>query len=376
MKHLAFLVLLPLTLAITACPSKKKSEVTSKTVYMGDPQNLIKGTSRDTDAWKEGYFEDGETIYLDTIFNFAAYDEVNNKPVSQESIEQENAATKNPDSEDVMSVEFRVKVDSQGKITLINPALQLNILKQFTEHGPIVTVPGEDRTSMALSHISFSKDRSIFTMLINSYAPENKKGMLYLRFYKRPPTIPDLKPNTKYQFTNGPGVYSKWADTISLGLCDLKHQTTINDMIRKSVADWNSALPDANEINYRGVKSTYAPFSDLNQHCIYTINDFYFEPDMRSAGYGITLNTTTTNMMTIIDSDIVLFAKEFEKNGVPMTHPKLRENLYYTVIHELGHMLGLDHQFTPGIPSVMSYEFEVMQIQTYDREAIQELYGQ
>ena len=47
--------------------------------------------------------------------------------------------------------------------------------------------------------------------------------------------------------------------------------------------------------------------------------------------------------------------------------------LYKTARHELGHLLGLAHQFD-GTRSIMSYEKEDVEIYDYDIEAIQELY--
>ena len=44
------------------------------------------------------------------------------------------------------------------------------------------------------------------------------------------------------------------------------------------------------------------------------------------------------------------------------------------ILHEMGHALGLDHQFD-GTPSIMSYDFESpAELTDYDKAAIQDLY--
>ncbi|NJM10455.1 MAG: matrixin family metalloprotease, partial [Bdellovibrionaceae bacterium] len=57
-----------------------------------------------------------------------------------------------------------------------------------------------------------------------------------------------------------------------------------------------------------------------------------------------------------------------------MISPKLVDSILQTNIHEMGHLLGLHHQFDPSISSIMSYKDDRRGLQDYDVKAIQALY--
>jgi predicted Zn-dependent protease len=55
--------------------------------------------------------------------------------------------------------------------------------------------------------------------------------------------------------------------------------------------------------------------------------------------------------------------------------PKLQLAVRKTSLHEIGHFLGLHHQFNPAIPSIMSYaEKNESKLYDYDVKAVQHLY--
>ena len=72
----------------------------------------------------------------------------------------------------------------------------------------------------------------------------------------------------------------------------------------------------------------------------------------------------------IIDADVMIWVKENEKFGTTLENTS---NLQATVAHEIGHFLGLDHQFDKNITSIMSYA-RVTYVTSYDTEAIARLY--
>lgn len=81
----------------------------------------------------------------------------------------------------------------------------------------------------------------------------------------------------------------------------------------------------------------------------------------------------------IINSNIFLWNDEMLKLGYSFKDANTSNNSYklslHVLIHEIGHFLGLHHQFKKDVPSVMSYSSDnFVELQTYDIQAIQHLY--
>ena len=107
----------------------------------------------------------------------------------------------------------------------------------------------------------------------------------------------------------------------------------------------------------------------MNTNCIYTVRGYQTEHSPDYVNTAVNIYSANLFEGKLVDSDIVIWVKEYEKYDVPFEYnPKLKK----TVAHEMGHLLGLDHQFN-GTPSIMSYASE-RQISTYDVLAIDELY--
>jgi predicted Zn-dependent protease len=88
---------------------------------------------------------------------------------------------------------------------------------------------------------------------------------------------------------------------------------------------------------------------------------------------GVTFTTLDLVNYSHIDSDILIFEKDLE--AVSRNRPELLiPELTRTLKHEMGHFLGLDHQFKDEIHSIMSYRPSDDELFDYDKKAILELY--
>ncbi len=135
---------------------------------------------------------------------------------------------------------------------------------------------------------------------------------------------------------------------------------------------WNGALARRLKIVTKTL-STYPPFSDLNTHCIYSADNYQttFSGEIMNAGSTITIGDTFQGKL--VHSNIIIWLKENAKAGIPLDDKSSLRRLRRVIAHEFGHMLGLHHQFSDDIESIMSYK-GVEWITDYDYEVIARLY--
>lgn len=267
---------------------------------------------------------------------------------------------------------FKVSRDDESNLVFTGKSTVLTFLKAEGIDDPVVRLKdGAETSTGKLVHLSFDKTRKIFTLMTYN-TEDGSKDVTTIEFKTFVEPLPKLTANTFYQFTLGPGVYTHWKSSIHLNLCGQK-SLALKGKVQKAVSDWNRTLPPDRQISI-SIISTPAPFSDLNQHCIYLIDDFMTEPNPKVAGSGFTYNTYDLSKLSIIDSDIFILKKEIEKSGHEFSSPELQQYIQYAVSHEMGHLLGLDHQFNPEIESIMSYKFDDVELAPYDKRAIRELY--
>ena len=143
---------------------------------------------------------------------------------------------------------------------------------------------------------------------------------------------------------------------------------------------WKDVLNERLDIEYRH-RTEFPPFSDLNSHCIYTVEDLLTEQNSEVNSNGFALNFYDETKSTVIDSDVFMVIKEInkvvnylEKYGLSHDDYDFQKSVDETLLHEVGHLLQLGHQFT-GIESIMSYDaYEEAKLYEYDVAAIQALY--
>lgn len=365
------LVIFLFPLFLFGCPdsNKKKSEI-FKTVQMGNPEMLFAGAETDADMWSQNYFKSGQKVWLNGMTSFESVQKYSPKSIN---LEKEQAADENPKEADG-ALEFIVKVHSPDVISMENSdKIGFRFIKVSSTDTIVELIKnGKTEGQAALIHFSMDSGKRAFTLL--TYEKENgEKSVSYLQFRTKPLVNLELRPNTFYKFSSGPGVYARWKKHIDLNVCG-RETGYIHDLAKPAVADWNRYLPANTQIKL-SVARRYRPFSDLNQNCITLIDDFLTDPRKNVGNFGMTVTVGDLSELELFSSNMLFFRGEFEKTGASYRDPRLRDEFSYTVAHEIGHVLGLDHQFDDKIPSIMSYEYEARKATPYDIAAIRELYG-
>lgn len=114
------------------------------------------------------------------------------------------------------------------------------------------------------------------------------------------------------------------------------------------------------------------PFSDLNFTGIYIVDEF------APSAWGETLSVGSRSSQSIVDADVFLYLRNYRKTwdkmGLSYEDLKVSNSytFYETMTHEIGHLLGLSHNFAVS-PSIMSYSDD-RRFSIYDKAAIRALY--
>ncbi len=229
-------------------------------------------------------------------------------------------------------------------------------------------------------HSSLKDDFSAMTLLVSVDWTSTKKALIYF-YYQRNDYSPYKKTFKNYNYLNPEDKSQKirWKNpqNIKLQLCGPKIQK-YRKHNERAVQDWNK-LSQVNGTPFwidLSIKIyDYPPFSDLNTQCIYLVEDYKTRgPEVKN--FGTTFIPSNYNTGTIVDADIVFYQSELQKsfpnmNGINSNGESFDYVFKVVATHELGHFLGLGHQFD-GEKSIMSYKHSFLH--PYDEEAIVELY--
>ncbi len=361
---------------LSACGSDKENkpaEPTIKKVYMGNPENIYKNTSLDP-IIDEQLLEDGLILGLTGAYNFdsfAMYDESQ----AEVSAEVGNEATEEYEENDA----YQFKVLKFGKKTLLRGSfgseeVSIEFTNTFDSIGQIVNLNSSSGSEKGhLLHFSNSKDKNHFSFLFRQQDADNI-SVFVLYFTKQTKVGQPKMADKAYKYIRGAGVKVRWnpSEDINIEIASDMTSPLKND-IALAAEVWDREIESLN-INVKEISpAKVKPFSDLQQFGIYLIDDFLFEPANKYATYGAAISREDSLNFHFFDSDILLFKKEFAKSGYDMFHRYQKRHRWITVLHEMGHTLGLDHMFD-GIKSIMSYSFDSTDLTNYDKAAIKELY--
>ncbi len=373
-KSVFFLCLL---LTLTACGGKKNSKTgvegstSLSTVFVkGDPKQLIKGSTLDKTSFiSENNVTEFDDYSLSTIWQFTENEVV----VEQEDTgnpETGNEATEE-DQTTSAQVYYTFKKTDNGYV-YSNPRMKLDL--GFSINNGKLELKNLETSygvyDLKILHYSQKKTKDSFSILAELEDAADGRILLSFVFVKKTEQKNIAKVDSRYKYIMGPGVVIPWSqkEALQIDVCGNQHKAT-EQAFNWGLDQWKKALKNKMTIktNYLSI---FPPFSDLNSHCIYTVNDYTTE----SRPQYINPASTTTNFDTfkgeIIDADIFVWVKEIEKDGDIANQASY---LAGVTSHELGHFFGLDHQFDKDYESIMSYD-NTYYMTKYDTEAINYLY--
>jgi len=375
--RLLFLIILALASACGSGARKgRNTAIPERYFVLGDPRVMIEGTSADTQSFitteKIADFDDytlaGFTVFAPKI-DTSTIDRV----TSQEELEEENKTDGTVLESELNIYSFSVTggkalYRAQGSGFDDYPRLEFT---QVNNRWELTAVSGE---TVFAEHYSLAQNGRVFSILVsNSDELGNYLAALtFTRIDGPQKPVPDLK--NSYQYIVGTGIAVGWPSPLKISVCgDLNesNKTTFS----KSISNWSIATGDSvgtlGGLSYSiDFASQPKPFNDVNQHCINLVKNYRLEDQEDLAVFGVTLPTIDFQEFTLVDSHIFIFYDALAK---------FREPVLTTATHEVGHMLGLGHEFSRssrGVilhPSIMGYS-GVNSITSWDAEAILALY--
>jgi Matrixin len=370
------LLLLSLSMALLSCGDKsKKSKAPPPqtdlfTVLLkGDPEQLIEGATlnKQSPITLENYKEFNDYT-LGGIVQFASREVIKNEDIDRPIEEGNEAPTEADKTPELPSYTF--KQSAHGALYTSGGLIDL----AFKSMGKSVVLSelglGGSFFKAETLHYSITPSKSAFSVLLKIQDADDK-WVLALYFVKKAEKALDaVIIDEKYNYIKGPGVVTKWPDSkLEFNICESSRHR-YSDEILPALEAWNAPLKDRLKVTFKKL-TEFPPFSDVNVHCLYTAFNYLTSADTTAFNPGVTYNIIDGMNWTMVDSDVFLWVKEIERG---VKSQELREFSYkITLMHEFGHVLGLDHQFD-GTDSIMSYGDSSYKIWDYDIKAINGLY--
>ncbi len=253
--------------------------------------------------------------------------------------------------------------------------IQLASFESATGEWPPYYVGREIR----VLHTSFNE--KAFSILIQSQLASDR-FVLDLNFSPSGAIPEAIKTAERFKYLLGTGLKFAWDQTEErpILLCGNPSPGSV-EAFERAVRAWQVPLQGRLDLTYyRELRCP--PFSDVNTQVVNFIDDWIevVGPQAKAAFATPTFNYP---LGEISDADIFFLREEWAEGyalgGYNLkapgaeSNPRIIQAYYETLTHEMGHLLGLHHQFDEGIPSIMGYN-DIDSLTTYDVNAIQSLY--
>ncbi len=397
-----FLIVLKLALFIftTACDKDPSPQQVVRFEVTGDPMAFIQGTKQNTSAGIPADLFDNDDEWQ--LHATAFFTQKQTNPSDFSEVKDSNAPTTSEASQQIADsvILYKMSLSSGNRRTFDTTSqrfLRLGFVERnnrlFLSYSSAYENLSVQDSSFVVQHYSTSHDRNAFSILVSSDAdfdPEivHEKLLISMTFIKKKSeTILGQMLDTAYNYILGPGVKLAWDQSkdVDVTICDKAHAGGLySRKVEEAVEEWQPHLEGRLRLGFKYISEACPPFSDVNTHVVTFVPDWVElqGPDfMIAASTGIVRDYYQSR---IVDADIFLFEAEWNEAlssvqaGLTLASSEvsqseaLRNEIKWTMAHELGHLLGLDHQFD-GTLSVMSYD-DAKSIYSYDQRAIQELY--
>lgn len=260
------------------------------------------------------------------------------------------------------SLPLSLSESQNGTVTLTDSSSNLNL--QFEceneNHCELKVVNSEKIEPI---HLSWHKTLPIFSILFRN----NEKRLVSLYF--------SHSSILKFEGKMPPPRWNQ-REVLDIDFCgDIGNEQEI--AAKKAISIWAAAMAPYFRIETKFQRKGFAPFSDLNSHCVYFDNSFKTSKFRGNIEMGHTILFYGLGDEGIVDADTFVFSEEIlkMKSFEKLTHSPQRQDLLWILVHEIGHVLGFGHAPT-GQKSVMSAVSEdVVKLTDFDFAQIKKMYG-
>ena len=233
-------------------------------------------------------------------------------------------------------------------------------------------------------HTSVTPTGDAFNLLLQNTTP-GERAVMSLNFIRSQAPAKSFG-NKIYEYMFGAGLKIGWIKTEPrvLYICgDIP--SSLAQIPEREALKWSMALHG--KLDFKTVRrKACPPFSDLNTQTYFYATD-WIEILGDAKVSALTMSMSGAGSKNLLDADVVVLLGEFQEDldnyskgrnvmdPRVLNLPQLQAMLAGAALHEIGHLLGLHHQFNANYPSIMSYAKDrKTQLYGYDVEAIAHLY--
>jgi len=377
---LVVLSLCSITTVMSGCGKKKSSRAANVVEYFihGDPLLLVEGKE------VAGSFLTPDNVATYNNFHFISATsfierEPKAAPTTYEQVEQANT-TEAPAG--VLEKQFELLAYSFSQVSgsrweYRSAAEGQGYRLGFELRNGLLELVDFNDYPVTAKHYSLKADGKAFSLLVSYEDPTIGKLLTAFYFADSAVVNPLEKAAQGYAYLFDT-VKIRWDEPLKVEACGTMDPLAAETIRLSSLAWFADTAPSATPRPVTvSARATYAPFSDLNQHCIMLIDDFKLENSDDFYTAGVTLPIINLASKRIIDSDVMLFM-----DHGPVYRQTTSGSKSSILMHELGHFYGLGHEFKTDAdgnalhPSIMAYRNQTSDITPWDFEAVRELYGE